>query len=185
MNTDDLRALQAPLKEKYRVEPDAALITLTARGQIGEGITCSVRTGQALVKAGLHPATGGTGAFACSGDMLLEALAACAGVTMSAVSTAIGIEIRSGAVSVEGDLDFRGTLGVLKEAPVGFQSIRLTFELETDATEEQLDTLLRLTERYCVVYQTLRQPAAIRISRTRVEPHASDEQHQSATSRER
>jgi uncharacterized OsmC-like protein len=184
MNTEDLRALQAPLKEKYRAEPDAALITLTARGQIGEGITCSVRTGQALVKAGLHPATGGSGAFACSGDMLLEALAACAGVTLSAVATAIGVDIRGGAVSIEGDLDFRGTLGVLKEAPVGFQSIRLTFELETDATEEQLDTLTRLTERYCVVYQTLRQPPSIRVSRTRVEPEASVEDRESATMRQ-
>jgi uncharacterized OsmC-like protein len=173
MNTDDLRALQAPLKERYRVEPDAALVTLTARGRIGEGITCSVQTGQALVKAGLHPATGGSGAFACSGDMLLEALAACAGVTLSAVATAIGVDIRGGAVRVEGDLDFRGTLGVLKEAPVGFQSIRLAFELETDATEEQLNTLLRLTERYCVVYQTLRQPPTIRISRARVEREPS------------
>ena len=168
MNPDDLRALQAPLKEKYRADPDAALVTLTARGQIGEGISCSVRTGQALVKAGLHPATGGTGSLACSGDMLLEALAACAGVTMSAVATAIGVDIRGGAVSVEGDLDFRGTLGVSKEAPVGFQSIRLTFELDSGATEEQLDTLLRLTERYCVVYQTLRKPASIRVARTRL-----------------
>jgi uncharacterized OsmC-like protein len=154
------------LKERYRVEPAAALVTLSARGHIGEGISCSVRTGQALVKAGLHPATGGTGALACSGDMLLEALAACAGVTLSAVATAIGVDIRGGAVNVEGDLDFRGTLGVSKDASVGFQSIRLTFELDSDASEEQLDTLLRLTERYCVVYQTLRQPAAVRISRT-------------------
>jgi uncharacterized OsmC-like protein len=168
MNTDDLRALQAPLKDKYRIEPGAAIVTLRARGQIGEGISCSVQTGQALVKAGLHPATGGTGTLACSGDMLLEALAACAGVTMSAVATAINVDIRSGAVSVEGDLDFRGTLGVSKEAPVGFQSIRLTFELDSDATPEQLDTLQRLTERYCVVYQTLRQPASIQVSRTQV-----------------
>jgi uncharacterized OsmC-like protein len=167
MNTDELRALQAPLKDTYRVDPGAALVTLTAHGQIGEGISCSVRTGQALVKAGLHPATGGTGALACSGDMLLEALAACAGVTMSAVATAIGIEIRSGGVNVEGDLDFRGTLGVAKDAPVGFQSIRLTFDVDTDATDEQLDTLQRLTERYCVVYQTLRQPTAIQVARTR------------------
>jgi uncharacterized OsmC-like protein len=168
MDTDDLRALQAPLKDKYRAEPAAALVTLRARGQIGEGISCSVQTGQALVKAGLHPATGGTGALACSGDMLLEALAACAGVTMSAVATAIGVDIRSGAVSVEGDLDFRGTLGVAKEAPVGFQSIRLTFEVDSDATQEQLDTLQRLTERYCVVYQTLRQPASIQVTRTQL-----------------
>jgi uncharacterized OsmC-like protein len=173
MNTDDLRALQAPLKDKYRVEPQAALVTLSASGQIGESITCSVRTGQALVRAGLHPATGGTGAFACSGDMLLEALAACAGVTMAAVATAIGVDIRGGSVGVEGDLDFRGTLGVSKEAPVGFQSIRLNFTLDTDAADEQLDTLIRLTERYCVVYQTLRQPAAIRVSRARGAPDVS------------
>ncbi|HEV3063674.1 MAG TPA: OsmC family protein [Vicinamibacterales bacterium] len=175
MNTDDLRALQTPLKERYRVEPAAALVTLSARGHIGEGISCSVRTGQALVKAGLHPATGGTGALACSGDMLLEALAACAGVTMSAVATAIGVDIRGGAVNVEGDLDFRGTLGVSKDAPVGFQSIRLTFELDSNASDEQLDTLLRLTERYCVVYQTLRQPAAVRISRTSLATHTPDD----------
>jgi uncharacterized OsmC-like protein len=168
MNPDDLRALQAPLKDKYRVEPGAALVTLSARGEIGDGISCSVRTGQALVKAGLHPATGGTGTLACSGDMLLEALAACAGVTMSAVATAIGVTLRGGVVNAEGDLDFRGTLGVSKEAPVGFQSIRLTFEVDSDATEEQLDTLQRLTERYCVVYQTLRQPASITVSRTRL-----------------
>jgi uncharacterized OsmC-like protein len=179
MNPDDLRALQAPLKEKYRIDPDAALVTLTARGQIGEGISCSVRTGQALVNAGLHPATGGTGTLACSGDMLLEALAACAGVTMSAVATAIGVDIRDGAVSVEGDLDFRGTLGVSKEAPVGFQAVRLTFELDSDATEEQLDTLLRLTERYCVVYQTLRQPPSILVSRTKSQRHAHDDRRTS------
>lgn len=168
MNTEDLRALQTPLKEKYKAEPGAALVTLSARGEIGEGVSCSVQTGQALVKAGLHPATGGTGALACSGDMLLQALAACAGVTMGAVATAIGVEIRSGAVNVEGDLDFRGTLGVAKEAPVGFQTIRLSFELDSDATAEQLDTLQRLTERYCVVYQTLRQPASIQVSRTQM-----------------
>jgi uncharacterized OsmC-like protein len=173
MNPDDLRTLQAPLKDKYKVEPGAALVTLKARGEIGDGISCSVQTGQALVKAGLHPATGGTGTLACSGDMLLQALAACAGVTMSAVATAIGVDIRGGAVSVEGDLDFRGTLGVSKEAPVGFQSIRLTFEVDSDATEEQLDTLQRLTERYCVVYQTLRQPASIAISHTRLTTNAS------------
>jgi uncharacterized OsmC-like protein len=173
MNPDDLRALQAPLKDKYKVEPGAALVTLKARGDIGDGISCSVQTGQALVKAGLHPATGGTGTLACSGDMLLQALAACAGVTMSAVATAIGVDIRGGAVSVEGDLDFRGTLGVSKEAPVGFQSIRLMFEVDSDATEEQLDTLQRLTERYCVVYQTLRQPASIAISRMRLTTNAT------------
>jgi len=173
MNPDDLRALQAPLKDKYKIEPGAALVTLKARGDIGDGISCSVQTGQALVKAGLHPATGGTGTLACSGDMLLQALAACAGVTMSAVATAIGVDIRGGAVSVEGDLDFRGTLGVSKEAPVGFQSIRLTFEVDSDATQEQLDTLQRLTERYCVVYQTLRQPASIVVSRTGLTTNAT------------
>src|ERR1700757_14356 len=134
MNTNDLRAVQAPLKERYRSEPDAALITLKAEGRIGEGVTCSIQTGKALVEAGLHPATGGNGTFACSGDMLLEALAACAGVTMAAVATSIGVEWRGGTVRAEGDLDFRGTLGVAKEAPVGFQSIRLAFELDTDAS---------------------------------------------------
>ena len=160
---DDLKSLQAPLKERYRAEPEAALITLKAEGRIGEGVTCSVQTGRAIVEAGLHPATGGNGMFACSGDMLLEALAACAGVTMAAVSTAIGVHLRGGTVHAEGDLDFRGTLGVSKEAPVGFQSIRLQFVLDTDASEEQLATLLRLTERYCVVYQTLRQPPQIEV----------------------
>ncbi|HYR90368.1 MAG TPA: OsmC family protein [Terriglobia bacterium] len=165
MNADELRAAQAPLKDRYRVDPDAALITLKAEGRIGEGITCRVETGKALVEAGLHPATGGSGAFACSGDMLLEALAACAGVTLGAVATAMGLVIRNGTVQVEGDLDFRGTLGVSKEARVGFKEIRLTFQLDTDASEEQLAALIRLTERYCVVYQTLRQPAVISISR--------------------
>ena len=165
MNLDELRAAQTPLKERYRADPDAALITLRAEGRIGEGITCRIETGKALVEAGLHPATGGSGAFACSGDMLLEALAACAGVTLGAVATAIGIVIRNGTVRVEGDLDFRGTLGVSKEARVGFQEIRLTFHLDTDASEEQLATLMRLTERYCVVYQTLRQPPVIRVLR--------------------
>ena len=165
MNIDELRAAQAPLKERYRADPDAALITLKAEGRIGEGITCRVETGKALVEAGLHPATGGSGAFACSGDMLLEALAACAGVTLGAVATAIGLVIRNGTVHVEGDLDFRGTLGVSKEARVGFQEIRLSFHLDTDASEEELATLMRLTERYCVVYQTLRQPAVISVSR--------------------
>ena len=165
MNIDELRAAQAPLKERYRADPNAALITLKAEGRIGEGITCRVETGKALVEAGLHPATGGSGAFACSGDMLLEALAACAGVTLGAVATAIGLVIRNGTVHVEGDLDFRGTLGVSKEACVGFQEIRLTFHLDTDASEEQLATLMRLTERYCVVYQTLRQPPVISVLR--------------------
>jgi len=157
MLTEELRALQAPLKDRYKSQPDAALITLKAEGRLGEGVTCSVQTGKALATAGLHPATGGNGLSACSGDMLLEALVACAGVTMGAVATAIGVVLRSGSVRAEGDLDFRGTLGVAKDAPVGFQRIRLHFELDTDATAEQLDTLIRLTERYCVVYQTLRQ----------------------------
>ena len=157
MLTEELRSLQAPLKDRYKTQPGAALITLKAQGQLGEGVTCSVQTGKALATAGLHPATGGNGLSACSGDMLLEALVACAGVTMSAVATAIGVVLRSGSVHVEGDLDFRGTLGVAKDAPVGFQRIRLRFDLDTDATAEQLDTLIRLTERYCVVYQTLRQ----------------------------
>ena len=164
MNRDELQAVQAPLKERYRAEPEAGLITLRAEGRIGEGITCSVRTGKALVEAGLHPATGGTGAFACSGDMLLEALAACAGVTLGAVATSIGVDLRGGTVRAEGDLDFRGTLAVSKEAPVGFRAIRLAFELDTDASAEQVATLCRLTERYCVVYQTLRQPPAIEVS---------------------
>jgi uncharacterized OsmC-like protein len=164
MKTEELRSIQAPLKERYRVEPGAALVTLKAQGRIGEGITCNVQTGRALVEAGLHPATGGTGLVACSGDMLLEALVACAGVTLGAVATAIGVEIRDGTVRAEGELDFRGTLGVSKEAPVGFQRIRLFFDLDTDATEEQLSTLLRLTERYCVVFQTLRQPPEMSIA---------------------
>lgn len=161
MNVDQLRELQAPLKARYREEPGAALVTLRAKGEIGqEGLACRVETGRALVEAGLHPATGGSGLQACSGDMLLEALAACAGVTLSAVATALGIELRRGTVEVEGDLDFRGTLGVAKDAPVGFRSIRLRFELDTDASQEQLDSLLKLTERYCVVLQTLRAPVA-------------------------
>jgi uncharacterized OsmC-like protein len=156
MKTQDLRSVQAPLKERYREQPQAALLTLKAQGRLGEGVTCSIQTGKALVEAGLHPATGGTGLLACSGDMLLEALAACAGVTLGAVATSLGIEIRDGVVRAEGDLDFRGTLGVSKETPVGFQRIRLFFDLQTDASQEQLATLLRLTERYCVVFQTLR-----------------------------
>lgn len=157
MNADELKAIQAPLKERYRQTPEGALITLRAEGQVGAGVTCRVETGKALVEAGLHPATGGNGLAACSGDMLLEALVACAGVTLGAVSTALGIELRKATVKAEGDLDFRGTLGVAKEAPVGFQRIRLHFDLETTASAEQLATLLRLTERYCVVYQTLNQ----------------------------
>ena len=165
MKTEELRAIQAPLKERYRGEPEAALITLKAEGRLGEGVTCKVQTGKALVEAGLHPATGGTGLNVCSGDMLLEALVACAGVTLGAVATAIGVEIRDGVVRAEGDLDFRGTLSVAKDTPVGFQRIRLRFELDTDATEEQLASLMRLTERYCVVYQTLRQPPEMSIGK--------------------
>jgi uncharacterized OsmC-like protein len=156
MKSDELRSIQAPLKAHYREQPSAALLTLKAQGRLGEGVTCKIQTGKALIEAGLHPATGGTGLSACSGDMLLEALVACAGVTLNSVATAIGIEIRDGIVSAEGDLDFRGTLGVAKDVPVGFQQVRLHFDLDTDASEEQLATLVRLTERYCVVYQTLR-----------------------------
>jgi len=163
MDAAGLKALQAPLKQTYQDQPESAAITLEAEGTLGEGVTCSVATARALVDAGLHPATGGSGLHACSGDMLLEALVACAGVTLNAVATALQIEIRSGRVRAEGDLDFRGTLGVAKEAPVGFKAIRLSFVLDTDAPEDQLATLLKLTERYCVVYQTLRQPPAITV----------------------
>jgi len=157
MDGDSLRALQAPLKEQYREAPDSALITLTAEGDIDDaGIACKVQTGRALVTAGLHPATGGSGLEACSGDMLLEALVACAGVTLKAVATAIGVELSSAHVRAEGDLDFRGTLGVDREAAVGFRDIRLTFDVVSNAPQEQLDQLLKLTERYCVVLQTLR-----------------------------
>jgi uncharacterized OsmC-like protein len=162
--TDQLRSLQAPLKQRYRDEPGAALITLRSQGKVGEGISCKIETGRALVEAGLHPASGGDGLAACSGDMLLEALVACAGVTLRAVATSIGVQVSDGTVTAEGDLDFRGTLGVSKEAPVGFQRIRLSFHLDTDATEEQLTTLLRLTERYCVVLQTLRQSPVLEAS---------------------
>jgi uncharacterized OsmC-like protein len=155
MDRTELRALQEPLKEHYREEPDAALVTLSATGTLGEGITCSVATGRALATAGLHPASGGDGLSLCSGDMLLEALAACAGVTLRAVALSLEVEIEGGLVHAEGDLDFRGTLAVDKQAPVGFRAIRLSFELTTNASDEQLDTLLRLTERYCVVYQSL------------------------------
>jgi len=162
MNADELRALQAPIKERYRADAEAAVVTLRAAGRIGEDLSCSVQTGRALVQAGLHPASGGTGSFACSGDMLLEALVACAGVTLNAVATALGITLRGGEVRAEGDLDFRGTLGVAKDAPVGFRDIRLKFLLDTDAEREQLDKLLQLTERYCVVYQTLRSAPPIK-----------------------
>jgi uncharacterized OsmC-like protein len=152
---DELRALQAPLKARYLAEPGTAQVTLSAAGAIGDGVSCSVQTGRVLAEAGLHPASGGDGSLLCSGDMLLEALVACAGVTLRAVATSLGIVVTAGRVRAEGDLDFRGTLGVGREAPVGFSAIRLSFELETDADEEQLATLQRLTERYCVVYQTL------------------------------
>jgi len=158
---EQLRALQEPLKERYRQDPGQALVTLHATGTLGEGITCSVATGRALAEAGLHPASGGDGASLCSGDMLLEALAACAGVTLRAVATSLGLDVASGTVRAEGDLDFRGTLAVSKDAPVGFRSIRLSFELESDASDEELDTLLRLTERYCVVYQTIASSPAL------------------------
>jgi uncharacterized OsmC-like protein len=164
MNTEELRALQAPLKQQYKEKPETAIITLKAQGRLNEGISCKIETGKALVKAGLHPATGGDGLAACSGDMLLEALVACAGVTLQAVATAIGVNVWDGTLTAEGDLDFRGTLGVSKEAPVGFKDIRLHFNLHTDANEEQLASLMRLTERYCVVYQTLRRPPEIAIS---------------------
>ena len=155
MHANELKNLQAPLKDKYREQPESAVITLKAEGRIGEGISCKIETGRAMIEAGLHPATGGTGMLVCSGDMLLEALVACAGVTLGAVSTAIGVEIKSGTVRAEGDLDFKGTLGVSKDVPVGFKNIRLYFELDTEATEEQMASLKKLTERYCVVYQTL------------------------------
>jgi uncharacterized OsmC-like protein len=164
MNSDDLRVIQTPIKERYRETPASALITLRAQGKLGEGVTCKIETGKALVEAGLHPATGGNGLSACSGDMLLEALVACAGVTLNAVATALGIELRDATLEAEGDLDFRGTLGVSKEAPVGFRDIRLKISLDTDATEEQKSTLIRLTERYCVVYQTLVKPPAIALT---------------------
>ena len=156
MDADTLKALQAPIKERYRETPDAALVTLRAEGAIGEGLTCSVQTSKALIEAGLHPATGGSGFQACSGDMLLEALVACAGVTLNAVATALGLDIGEAKIRAEGDLDFRGTLGVDKQAPVGFRDIRLHFDIGGNLTQEQRDTLLKLTERYCVVYQTLR-----------------------------
>jgi uncharacterized OsmC-like protein len=155
MDRDELRALQSPLKERYKAEPEAARITLSASGELSDGVACSVQTGRAIAEAGLHPLTGGDGSLLCSGDMLLEALVACAGVTLRAVSTSLGIQVHSGHVRAEGDLDFRGTLGVDRGAPVGFSAIRLSFELDTDADEAQLATLRQLTERYCVVYQTL------------------------------
>ena len=161
MNKDELRAAQAPLKDRYRREPGAAFITLRARGKMGDGVTCSIATGKALVEAGLHPATGGTGVSACSGDMLLEALVACAGVTLAAVSTSTGIRVEDATITAEGDLDFRGTLGVAKDVPVGFQNIRLNFDLRSNATHEDLEKLIGLTQRYCVVLQTLKNNPAI------------------------
>lgn len=156
MDSEKLRSLQAPLKSQYKDDPDSAVVTLSSEGKIGDGVTCKVDTGKAMVEAGLHPATGGDGMAACSGDMLLDALVACAGVTLGAVSTAIGVELgEETKITAEGDLDFRGTLGVSKEASVGFKDIRLTFHLETDADEEQISSLIKLTERYCVVFQTL------------------------------
>jgi uncharacterized OsmC-like protein len=164
MDAERLRALQGPIKERYRKEPRAALVTLRAQGRMGEGIACRVDTGRALIEAGLHPATGGSGLQACSGDMLLEALVACAGVTLNAVATALGVRLKDAQVAAEGDLDFRGTLGVARDAPVGFREIRLRFELDTDAPAEQQKKLIELTERYCVVLQTLRQAPSIRVT---------------------
>jgi uncharacterized OsmC-like protein len=169
MDSAALRALQAPIKERYKNDPKAGLVTLRAKGALDESqIACKVETGRALAVAGLHPASGGTGLELCSGDMLLEALVACAGVTLKAVATAIDIPLKSGAVSAEGDLDFRGTLGVAKEAPVGFAQIRLRFDIETDAPQEKLDQLLKLTERYCVVYQTIRSGPPVAVAMQRV-----------------
>ncbi|HEY2717275.1 MAG TPA: OsmC family protein [Solirubrobacterales bacterium] len=164
METEALRAIQAPLKDRYAEEPEAALVTLAADGDLGEGVSCSVHTGRALAEAGLHPATGGDGTRLCSGDMLLEALVACAGVTLKAVATSLQIPLAGGRVHAEGDLDFRGTLAVDRDAPVGFKSIRLCFELETTASEEELATLLKLTERYCVVFQTLSTPPELSVA---------------------
>ena len=164
MNAEELRSIQGPLKERYREAPDAALIRLRAQGRLGEGVVCKVETGKASVVAGLHPATGGDGLSACSGNMLLEALVACAGVTLNAVATALEIKLRDAMLEAEGDLDFRGTLGLSKETPVGFKNIRLQITLDTDASEEQLNTLLRLTERYCVVYQTLAHSPALSVT---------------------
>ncbi|MFM2121428.1 MAG: hypothetical protein RL722_2896 [Pseudomonadota bacterium] len=161
IDADALKTLQAPLKARYREQPESALITLKAEGRIGENLSCSVQTGQALVEAGLHPAGGGSGLQACSGDMLLQALVACAGVTLNAVATALAIPLRDARLRAEGELDIRGTLGVAKDAPVGFRSIHLHIDLDTDATPEQIDTLLKLTERYCVIFQTLARPPAL------------------------
>ncbi len=164
MKSEEFKSIQAPIKEKYKTQPETAIITLKAEGKIGEGISCKVETGRSIIEAGLHPATGGNGMLACSGDLLLEALVACAGVTLRAVSTSIGVEIKSGTVKAEGDLAFRGTLGVSKDVPVGFKTIRLSFMLETDATDEQIQSIAKLTERYCVVYQTLAKGVSVEAS---------------------
>jgi uncharacterized OsmC-like protein len=164
MEITDLKSIQAPLKARYREEPQAALVTLRASGSIGEGVTCSVETGRAIAKAGLHPASGGTGATLCSGDMLLEALVACAGVTLNAVATSLGLPVRDARITAEGDIDFRGTLGVAKDAPVGFRAIRLSFDIAGELSGDQLATLLKLTERYCVVLQTLKLSPGISVT---------------------
>ena len=169
MKTEELRFIQAPIKELYRNQPETAFITLKAQGILGDNVSCKVETGKALIEAGLHKATGGSGLFACSGDMLLEALVACAGVTVGAVATSMGIEIINGVVNAEGDLDFRGTLGVSKEAPVGFKEIRLKFNIESPASEEQVQKLIQLTERYCVVFQTISKPCKVEISYNKTE----------------
>jgi uncharacterized OsmC-like protein len=167
MDATELKELQTPIKARYREDPEAAVITLKAQGAIGEGVTCSVETGRAMVEAGLHPATGGTGLHACSGDMLLEALVACAGVTLNAVATALGLEVRDARITAEGDLDFKGTLGVDKQSLVGFRDIRLAFDIDGDLSDEELATLMKLTERYCVVYQTLKSAPPIDVSATK------------------
>jgi len=168
MTSDELKSLQAPFKAQYREHPDTALVTLRAEGQLGPNVTCKIETGKMRAEAGLHPATGGDGCSACSAETLLEALVGCAGVTLNAVATALNIPLRGGTIRAEGDLDFRGTLGVSKDAPVGFKEVRLNFNLDSDASEEQLATLIRLAERYCVVYQTLRNPANITVSHDRI-----------------
>ena len=166
MNSEELRKLQAPIKDRYRTDPKSSLVTLWAEGRVGKEVTCKIESGKARVEAGLHPATGGDGSTACSADMLLEALVGCAGVTLGAVSTALGINLRDAKIRAEGDLDFRGTLGISKDAPVGFRDIRLQFDLDTDATPEQIANLIRLTERYCVVFQTLSRPPKIEVSQS-------------------
>jgi uncharacterized OsmC-like protein len=164
MKSEEIRSIQAPIKQKYKDDPDAALVTLKATGKIGENLSCKVDTGKAIAEAGLHPATGGNGTQLCSGDMLLEALAACAGVTLNTVATAIDVDLKEAEVTAEGDIDFRGTLGVSKEVPVGFKEIRLHYSLSTDASDDKIATLLKLTERYCVVFQTLNQSNSIQVT---------------------